>query len=141
MVEEIPLHHIEIAFADFLAITVAIGIVLADAGRATDCSTVLEGFGHKLLGAGIGDQSQSIPVRTGERGRITRLQPRMDVERRSGERTQGRGDRRPQGHVEMAEAEDLHLERVTRHARMTSGSWQTACACPPCPRKWDRKSD
>src|SRR5207244_333056 len=54
VIEQIPLDHVEVSLADFLAVTVAVGVILADAGRSLDGAAVLERLSDKLLGAGIG---------------------------------------------------------------------------------------
>src|SRR5205807_5917585 len=40
MVQQVPLGHIEIAFADLLAVTVAVGIVQTDPGRPAHAAAV-----------------------------------------------------------------------------------------------------
>ena len=118
MIEQIPLDHVEVSLADFLAVTVAVGVILADAGRSLDGAAVLERLSDKLLGAGIGNEAQAVAAQAREGGRVARLQAGMDVERRGREGAQGRGHGRPRGHVEMAKPEDLHLQGVTCHARV-----------------------
>src|SRR5438128_6813435 len=70
MVEQVPFGDIEIAFGDFLAIAVAVGIVEADAGQAglglgANDTAILAGGADELLGAGVGDQGQAVALGAG----------------------------------------------------------------------------
>jgi len=62
MVEEIPLGDVQIAFGDFLAVAVAIGIVEADAGQAglggsANAAAVLGRRRDELLSARVGHEA------------------------------------------------------------------------------------
>src|SRR5207248_6588746 len=106
MIQKIPLHHVQVAFADLLAVAVAVRIIHADAGWAPYSCVVLEGFRHKLLSAGVRDPGKAVAVPAGERGRVAGLQTRMNVERRGREGTERGRNRWPQRHVQVAETED-----------------------------------
>src|SRR5207244_6970683 len=85
MVEEIPFGDVEIAFGDFLAVAVAVGIVEADAGQAglgpsADAAGVLAGGADKLLAAGVGDEGVGVALGAGVGGRVMGLQAGVDVE-------------------------------------------------------------
>src|ERR1043165_8741878 len=116
MVEKVPLGHIELTFRDLLAESVAGRIVAADAGGTAHEPLVLASGSDALLTAGIGELCPAGAILLVERGRVEDLQAHVDVERRGRERTQCSADRRSAGHVEMAGAEALHFELVTRDA-------------------------
>src|SRR5262249_43338998 len=119
MVQQVPLGRVEIAFADLFAVTVAIGIVEADAGRPPDRAAILAGGGDALLAAGVGDLREAGPFGIVERRRIERLQSHVNIKRRRYEASNRGGNRRPVREIQMAEAEALHFEGVTGDAGET----------------------
>src|SRR4029077_9654634 len=85
VVEQVPLDDVEVAFGDFLAVAVAIRIILADSRGSLDASAILQRFGNELPRAGVGNQPESVTTEAGERGWVASLQPRMNVKRRGRE--------------------------------------------------------
>src|SRR5438445_444252 len=93
-------------FADVVVLEMAV----AAADRVG--AAILAGCADELLGAGVGDQGQTVALRAGVRRRIVRLQAGVDVERSKREAAQCRGYRGAERHKGRAKAENLHLERV-----------------------------
>src|SRR5207237_31285 len=58
VVEQVPLDHVEVAFGDFLAVTVAIRIILANSRWSLDASAILKRFGNELPRAGVGNKTE-----------------------------------------------------------------------------------
>src|SRR5437899_9257123 len=117
VIQEVPLHDVQVALGDLLAVAVAVGIVLADAGRSLYQAAVLEGLRDKLLSAGVGDEAEAVATQAGERGRIASLQAGMDVKGGRGKSSQRGRDGRPRRNVQMAETENLHLESIACYTR------------------------
>ena len=65
------------------------------------------GRGDALLATGVRHLGEAVAVGIVERGRIERLQPRVDVERRRDERAEGGRDGRSSRQRKMAETEAL----------------------------------
>src|SRR5439155_20995966 len=123
VVEQVPLGNVEVALGDLLAVAVAVGVVLADAGWAAHGAAVLAGGGDALQATGVRHLRKAVAFGPlVERGRVEGLQPRMDVERRGDEGADGRRDGRPEWGVQVAETEALHLERVAGHAGVTQAA-------------------
>src|SRR6266496_3510262 len=97
MIEQVPFRDVEIAFGDFLAVAVAVGVVEADARQAgfgwgANAAAVLAGGADELLAAGVGDQGMGVALDARVGRRIVGLQAGVDVERRDRETANRRRD-------------------------------------------------